>query len=61
MLLIVIWAISGAGTFWPAFPMGAFVLALAIQAWHIYGEKPITEADIQDELRRGGGSGPGGL
>ena len=57
VLFLVIWAVSGAGFFWPAFPIGAFALALAIQAWHLYGEKPITEADIEEEMRRGGGTG----
>lgn len=55
LVFLVIWAVTGAGFFWPAFPIGAFVLALAIQAWHIYGEKPISEAEIQEEMRRGGG------
>jgi hypothetical protein len=53
VLLIVIWAATGQGYFWPAFPIAAFALALATQAWHVYGERPITEEDIQREMQRG--------
>ena len=53
VLLIVIWAASGQGYFWPAFPIAAFALALATHAWHVYGEKPITEEDIQREMQHG--------
>ena len=53
VLLIVIWAASGQGFLWPAFPIAAFALALATQAWHVYGEKPITEEQIQREMQRG--------
>ena len=53
MLLIVIWAATGQGFFWPAFPIAAFALALATQAWHVYGDKPISEDQIQREMQRG--------
>lgn len=52
VLLIIIWAATGQGYFWPAFPIAAFALALATQAWHVYGEKPITEEEIQREMQR---------
>lgn len=54
VLLIIIWAATGQGYFWPAFPIVAFALALATQAWHVYGEKPITEEEIQREMQRSG-------
>jgi len=54
VLLIIIWAATGQGYFWPAFPIGAFALALAINAWHVYGDKPISEDEIQREMQRGG-------
>ena len=53
VLLIVIWAATGQGYFWPAFPIAAFALALATQAWHVYGDKPISEDQIQREMQRG--------
>ena len=54
VLLIIIWAATGQGYFWPAFPIAAFALALAINAWHVYGDKPISEDEIQREMQRGG-------
>ena len=53
-MLIIIWAATGQGYFWPAFPIAAFALALAINAWHVYGDKPISEDEIQREMQRGG-------
>ena len=54
VMLIIIWAATGQGYFWPAFPIAAFALALAINAWHVYGDKPISEDEIQREMQRGG-------
>jgi ABC-type phosphate transport system auxiliary subunit len=54
VLLIIIWAATGQGYFWPAFPIAAFALALAVNAWHVYGDKPISEDEIQREMQRGG-------
>ena len=54
VMLIIIWAATGQGYFWPAFPIAAFALALAINAWHVYGDKPIGEDEIQREMQRGG-------
>jgi hypothetical protein len=51
-LLIGIWAISGAGFFWPMFPIGGMGIGLALQAWSVYGQKPITESDIEREAQR---------
>lgn len=51
-LLVVIWAVSGAGFFWPVFPIAGMGIALAIQAWNVYGQKPVTEDDVQREIDR---------
>ena len=51
-LLVVIWAVSGAGFFWPIFPMIGMGLAIGVQAWNVYGQKPITDADIDREVER---------
>jgi CHASE2 domain-containing sensor protein len=53
LLLVIIWAASGAGEFWPIFPIAAFAVALGVQAWNVYGQKPITEEQIQEEMQRG--------
>ena len=51
-LLIVIWAVTGAGFFWPLFPLAGWGIAVAFNAWDVYGRRPITEEDIQREQAR---------
>lgn len=50
--LVVVWALSGRGYFWPAWVMGAWGIGLVMHTWDVYFRKPITEADIDEELRR---------
>ena len=52
VLLLVIWAASGAGYFWPIWVIGGWGVGLAAHAWRIYGQRPISEADIADEMQR---------
>jgi hypothetical protein len=49
-LLVIIWAASGAGYFWPIWPIAGWGIALASQAWQSYGQKPISEAEIIEEM-----------
>ena len=51
-LLVVIWAATGAGYFWPIWPIGGWGIGLAAHAWSVYGERPISEAEILDEMNR---------
>jgi uncharacterized ion transporter superfamily protein YfcC len=53
-LLIVIWAVSGRGYFWPIWVMAFWGFGLATHAWTVYGRGGITEADIQREMHKGG-------
>jgi hypothetical protein len=50
--LIGIWAISGAGYFWPAFVLGGWGIGLVGNAWDVYGRKPISESEIAREAER---------
>jgi len=54
VLLVVIWALSGAGYFWPMWAMFGFAVALVGGAWRAYGprQRPITDADIEREMHR---------
>ncbi len=52
VLLVVIWAASGGGYFWPIWVIAGWGIGLAAHAWRIYGQKPISEADIVDEMHR---------
>jgi hypothetical protein len=52
-LLVVIWALTNFGNyFWPIWPALLWGIALAIHAWTVYGQRPITDADIDRELGR---------
>lgn len=52
-MLIGIWAITGAGYFWPAWVLLGWGVGLALNAWDVFFRRPITEADIQREIERG--------
>ena len=53
-LLVLIWAMSGAGYFWPVWPMLGWGIAVVIHAATVYtGTPEITEEQIQREMRAG--------
>ena len=51
-LLVVIWAATGAGYFWPIWPIAGWGIGLAFNAWAVYFERPITEEEIRREMER---------
>jgi hypothetical protein len=55
-MLWAIWlvvALAGGRWFpWPVFPTAGWGVGLLANAWAVYGEKPITETMIDEELRR---------
>lgn len=50
-MLVVIWAVSGAGYFWPIWPILGWGIGLALNAWTVFGQRPITEDDIRKEMQ----------
>jgi 2TM domain len=50
--LVAVWAITGAGYFWPAWVIAGWGIGLVLHAWDVFWRKPVTEADIDNELRR---------
>lgn len=52
-MLVLIWAFSGAGYFWPIWIIAAWGIGLALNAWAAYFEKPITEDEIRREMGQG--------
>ena len=52
--LVVVWALSGQGYFWPIWVMAGWGIAILSHAWAVYGRKGITEDDVQREMQRGG-------
>jgi 2TM domain len=51
-MLIVIWAVTGSGFFWPVFPIAGWGVGLAANAWDVYRRKPISEEEIRRETER---------
>ena len=55
-LLVLIWALSGAGYFWPIWPIAGWGLGLALNAWKLHS-KHISEEEIRGEMQRSGHPG----
>jgi uncharacterized ion transporter superfamily protein YfcC len=51
-MLVVIWAVTSSGFFWPIFPILGWGVGLAANAWDVYGRRPITEDEIRREADR---------
>ena len=52
--LVVVWALSGQGYFWPAWVMGAWGIGLAMHAWDAYFRKTVTESTVPPSHRSDG-------
>ena len=51
--LVVIWAMSGAGFFWPAFVILSWGIGLGMHGWSAYGPPPVATKDqIEREMSR---------
>jgi len=50
--LVGIWAFTGGGYFWPAWILGAWGIGLVLHAWDAFVRRPVTNADVEDEMRR---------
>lgn len=49
--LVGVWAVSGFGYFWPGWVLAAWGVFLVLDAWNLYYRRPITEEDVERELR----------
>lgn len=49
--LIGVWAFTGAGYFWPAWVLAGWGIGLILHAWNAFIRRPITEADIDEQLQ----------
>ena len=50
--LVTAWAITGTGYFWPVWVLAAWGVGLVLHAWETFLHRPVTEADVEAELRR---------
>jgi fatty acid desaturase len=55
LFLIGLWAATGFGYFWPGWVLAGWGVLLLLDAWNVYHRRPITEAEIDEELRAGRG------
>ena len=53
--LVLVWAVTGAGYFWPVWVIAGWGIGLVLHAWDVFLRRPVTEADIDAELHRNGG------
>ena len=53
-LLVVIWAVTGRGYFWPIWPLAGWGIGVAVHGWVTYFQKSISEEEIRREMERGG-------
>jgi fatty acid desaturase len=52
LFLIGIWAVTGAGYFWPGWVLAGWGVLLLLDAWNLYFRRPITEDEIDEEMGR---------
>jgi hypothetical protein len=50
--IVAIWALTGGGYFWPAWVIGLWGVGLILNVWDVYFRRPVTEHDIEQELKR---------
>ena len=50
--LIGIWAVTGAGFFWPVFLLFLWGIGLVLHAWDVYWRKPVSEDQVRREMER---------
>ena len=51
VFLIGVWASTGQGYFWPGWVLGGWGAGMVLAVWD-YFRRPISEADVDRELRR---------
>lgn len=50
--LILIWAITGAGYFWPIWVLSAWGIGIVMHVWEVLVRRPVTDADVEAEIER---------
>lgn len=53
LFMVLIWALSGQGYFWPIWVMGGFLIGGIFYGVNQLMNKPLTEDQIQREMQKG--------
>jgi hypothetical protein len=48
--LVGIWAVTGAGFFWPVFPIMGWGIGVAFNVWDVYRRQAPTEEQVHREM-----------
>jgi 2TM domain len=51
--LVIVWAVTGAGYFWPGWVIGGWGIGVVMHAWDAYGRRRVvTEDQVSREMDR---------
>jgi hypothetical protein len=50
--LVGMWWLNGGGYFWPGWVLAGWGIGLVLNIWDVLFRRPITEADVEKEMRR---------
>lgn len=50
--IVVIWAITSAGFFWPIFPMAGWGIGVVMNAWDVWHGEEFSDEQISREVER---------
>ena len=48
---VLVWLMTGAGYFWPAWLIGLWGVGLVLHGWDVLFRRPITDAEVEAELQ----------
>ena len=54
VILLVVWAVTGGGYFWPLWPLLGMTIALLVALWRAFGPLPDPQTVAGSEPRAGG-------
>lgn len=52
LFLLGVWLVTGAGYFWPGWVLAGWGALLLLDGWNAFLRRPVTEEDVDAELRR---------
>jgi hypothetical protein len=59
VVFVLIWLATGHSYFWPMWIIVPWGIVVALHGWTVFGQRPISEAEISREIRKGDGRPPG--